>query len=407
MTAERSRYEWLGDAYAAELAAHGVGAAMLTHKWQPADLLDPHSDLDIRVLLSEPPDDWEEWNHRLAAAHTATVRQAEDHRRLLEHPPGFAFTLEEADGRFVSAPELATWSLISGNARELQRWKSRAQMAPWGPSDERFYRALLHARLGGRYRLAADSTDNVLGDLTAYRRHCVAWHYLAPCWFAASALATRTRCPGKTAALTQWRPEGLAGYAELFLHHAAERPRGPRHLLRTAHVALEAALRRIPAEGCRTGAGAEPARSDWTMTAGMLRVRVARWLYYLDPPPGVATGYLIRREAKELSAAVRTLTAYAADGATPAQRLAARMTALVPTDPTTAATLRAALATWHRERATVQDFLSHTPERPTPEGQSPGSQIPDGHTPEQPATTRSPAPCPPSSRTPARTRPAS
>ncbi|NED88672.1 hypothetical protein G3I76_52425, partial [Streptomyces sp. SID11233] len=70
------------------------------------------------------------------------------------------------------------------------------------------------------------------------------------------------------------------------------------------HVALEAALRRIPADR-RTGAGTEPSRSDWTMTAGMLRVRVARWLYYLDPPPGVATGYLIRREAKELSAAVR------------------------------------------------------------------------------------------------------
>ncbi|MFD0427578.1 hypothetical protein ACFQ60_03440 [Streptomyces zhihengii] len=93
----------------------------------------------------------------------------------------------------------------------------------------------------------------------------------------------------------------------------------------------------------------------------MLRVRVARWLYYLDPPPGVATGYLIRREAKELRAAAHTLNALAADEATPAQRLAARMTALIPAGPTTAGTLRATLALWHRQKSTVQDFLSLTP----------------------------------------------
>ncbi|MBM9624008.1 hypothetical protein [Streptomyces zhihengii] len=359
-----SLYPVLGALYERELDAHGIGAMMLTHKWQPADLLAPHSDIDVRVLLSQPPTDWEEWNHRLAAAHTSAVGREISHRRLLEHPPGFAFTVAEADGRLVSAPELATWSLISGSARDFQRWKSRAQMASWCDVDERFYRGILHGRLGGRYQLAADSTDNVAEDIVAYRRHCAAWHYMAPCWFAAAALATRTRCPGKTAALTQWRPDGLAGYAELFLGHAEDRPdarpRSPRHLLRTAHVALEAAMCRVPAAG-PAGQGEEHTRTDWVMTTGMLRVRVARWLYYLDPPPGVATGYLIRREAKELRAAAHTLNALAADEATPAQRLAARMTALIPAGPTTAGTLRATLALWHRQKSTVQDFLSLTP----------------------------------------------
>ncbi|MEV7277694.1 hypothetical protein [Streptomyces sp. NPDC093111] len=357
-------YMGLGALYERELDAHGVGAVMLTHKWQPADLLAPHSDIDVRVLLSQAPVDWEEWNHRLAAAHTAAVGREVSHRRLLEHPPGFAFTVAEADGRLVSAPELATWSLISGSAREFQRWKSRAQMAPWCEVDERFYRGILEGRLGGRYQLAADSTDNVVEDIAAYRRHCVAWHYLAPCWFAAAALATRTRCPGKTAALIQWRPDGLDGYADLFLRHAADgsdaRPRSPRHLLRTAHVALEAAMRRVP-EANRPAGQAEQARTDWVMTAGMLRVRVARWLYYLDPPPGVATNYLIRREAKELRAAAQTLNALAADEATPAQRLAARMAALIPTCPSTVGTLRATLSLWHRQKSAVQDFLSLAP----------------------------------------------
>ncbi|MBB1253467.1 hypothetical protein H3146_08795 [Streptomyces sp. OF3] len=358
-------YSRLGALYERELEARSVGAVMLTHKWQATDLLAPHSDLDVRVLLPKAPADWEEWNHRLAAAHTDAVSRDLSHRRLLEHPPGFAFTVEEANGRLVAAPELATWSLISGSVRDFQRWKSRAQMASWCDGDERFYRAILHGRLGGRYQLAADSPDNVVENIAAYRRHCVVWHYLAPCWFAAAALATRTRCPGKTAALTQWRPTGLDGYAELFLGHADDRtdtrPRSASHLLRTAHVALETAMRRVPEGGRLADHLEEHARTDWVMTAGMLRVRVARWLYYLSPPPGVATEYLIRREAKELRAAARTLTVLAAKRATPAQRLAARMAALIPTGPTTAGTLHATLALWHREKSTVQDFLSLAP----------------------------------------------
>ncbi|MBV2356428.1 hypothetical protein KUM39_18930 [Streptomyces sp. J2-1] len=361
-----SLYSGLGSLYERELDSHGVGTEMLTHKWQPADLLAPHSDMDVRVLLSQAPADWEEWNHRLAAAHTAAVGREAVHRRLLEHPPGFAFTVAEADGRLVSAPELATWSLMSGSARDFQRWKSRAQMASWCEVDERFYQGILQTRLGGRYRLAADSTDNVLEDIAAYQRHCVAWHYLAPCWFAAAALATRTRCPGKTAALTQWRPDGLDGYAELFLRHAEDRPdarpRSARHLLRAAHVALEAAMRRVPDPGRPVGQAEGHARTDWVMTAGMLRVRVARWLYYLDPPPGVATEYLIRRETKELHSAARTLHALAEDETTPSRRLAARMASLIPDGPTTAGTLRAALAHWHRRKSTVQDFLSLSPD---------------------------------------------
>ncbi|MFJ4969090.1 hypothetical protein [Streptomyces sp. NPDC088755] len=166
-------YLELGALYERELDAHGVGAVMLTHKWQPADLLAPHSDIDVRVLLPQAPADWEEWNHRLALAHAAAVGREVSHRRLLEHPPGFAFTVAEADARLVSAPELATWSLISGSSRDFQHWKSRAQMAPWCDTDERFYRGILQGRLGGRYQPAADSTDNVVEDIAAYRRHCV------------------------------------------------------------------------------------------------------------------------------------------------------------------------------------------------------------------------------------------
>ncbi|MDT3395790.1 hypothetical protein RKE29_03870 [Streptomyces sp. B1866] len=317
--------------------------------------------------LHSAPADWHEWNERLAAAHTAAVARDPANRRLLEHPPGYAFTVSEVDRRRVSPPELATWTLISGHQRTFHRWKSHAQMVPWSSLDERFYCAILDARLHGRYRLTDDHADNVARDLPGYQRHCVAWHYLAPCWFAAAALATRTRCPGKSAALAQWRPAGLEPYAESFLRHASgaaqdATPHEPPHeLLATAHRALDAALRHVP-----TGADTPPPAEEtaesrsvaWTMAVGMLRVRMARWLYYLDPPADTATGYLIAREAKELRAAASLLRSLAGDEATAGQRLTARMADLLPTEPTTPVVLRRTLTAWRRHRHLVEDFLS-------------------------------------------------
>ncbi|WP_250850961.1 hypothetical protein [Streptomyces malaysiensis] len=366
-TASMPLYDDLGALYTRDLTHHGIQTAMLTHKWQRSDLLAPHSDLDIRVLLDEPPADWLEWNHRLAAAHSAAVNRSPSNRRLLEHPPGFAFTLSEVHRRRVSPPELATWTLIHGHAPTLQRWKSHTQMAPWSRTDERFYRAILDARLDGRYQLSADSTDYVTADLPGYRRHCIAWHYLAPCWFAAAALATRTRCPGKSAALRQWRPSGLERYAERFLHYvhidqAGTAGRAPaiRDMLRAADRAVNAAMRHIPTpEASEELAEAEDSRAvAWTMTAAMLRVRVARWLYYLDPPPGVVTEYLIAREAKELRAAAEVLHSMATEAITPEQRLATHMIRLLPTSPTTPAVLCEALISWNRDRALVEDLLT-------------------------------------------------
>jgi hypothetical protein len=90
----------------------------------------------------------------------------------------------------------------------------------------------------------------------------------------------------------------------------------------------------------------------------MLRVRIARWLYYLDPPPTVATGYLIAREAKELRGAASVLRSLAADGETSEQRLAARMADLLPTGPTTPDVLRDTIAAWDRHHSVVEDFLT-------------------------------------------------
>ncbi|MFI7449628.1 hypothetical protein ACIBQX_19175 [Nonomuraea sp. NPDC049714] len=355
LSVKASPYTQLGVTYERELSVQGISPAMLAHKWQPADLLAPHSDLDIRILLAHPPQDWWEWNHRLAAAHTAVVSQRIVNRRVLEHPPGFAFMVPEVDQRRVSPAELATWSLISGHPRTFHRWKAQAQMAPWSRTDEVFYRSILNARVDGRYRLSADSTANVHIDLPGYRRHCILWHYLAPCWFAIASLATRTRCPGKFAALAQWHPPDLEHYGRAFARLARNHREQPlTDLLHQTHAAVTAAMRHLPAA---TGTG-EALRSSCTMTAGMLRVRVARWVYYLDPPVDTATAYLVRREARELQTAAAALRAFAADQDTQEQRQAARMADLLPAGPTTERVLRDTLTVWRRHRTLVEDFLN-------------------------------------------------
>ncbi|WP_328549908.1 hypothetical protein [Streptomyces sp. NBC_00366] len=362
MTTARSTasYALLGVVYAEQLAAQDVTASMLTHKWEAGDLIAPHSDIDIRVILDRAPDSWWEWNERLATAHHQAVLLDPAHSRLLEHPPGFAFTADELDRNQVSPAEISTWSVVTGSAATLGRWQSRARMMPWSRADERFYRGILDARIGGRYRLDKDSTDNVRDDLDGYRRHCIAWHYVAPCWFASAALATRTRCPGKTAALNQWHPGELEALAEEFLRVSAassEPEPSPTRLLRSAHVTVDAVLRRTPhprplPEESETGAAA------WTTTAGMLRVRVARWIYYLDPPPETVTGYLIAREEKELRSARNTLTRLADRASGDDALLVKAMSELLPPGPTTASTLHDLLALWSRHRSVVEDFLS-------------------------------------------------
>ncbi|MDT0467626.1 hypothetical protein [Streptomyces gibsoniae] len=355
-----SSYAQLGVVYAEQLAAQGVTASILTHKWQVGDLIAPHSDIDIRVILDQTPDSWWEWNERLAAAHHRAVAMDPAHSRLLEHPPGFAFTADELDRNQVSPAEISTWSLVTGNAATLRRWQSSAQMLPWSRADERFYRGILDARIGGRYQLDKDSTDNVHHDLDGYRRHCVAWHYVAPCWFATAALATRTRCPGKTAALTQWHPGELESHAERFLRLSAttsDPGLSPTQLLRTAHITVDAVLRRTPPP--RPLQEAVDAKSAaWTTAAGMLRVRVARWIYYLNPPPETVTGYLIAREQKELRSARNTLTRLADLTSGDNALLVKAMTELLPPGPTTASTLHDLLVLWGRHRSVVDDFLS-------------------------------------------------
>lgn len=274
----------------------GTGT-LLAHKWERPDLIWPHSDVDLRCRLDRAPDSWLDYNDALAESHLETASAEPAAKRALEHPPGFAYTAAEIDTGLVRPAEAAAWTPIGNHPAPSAR-------GSWSLDDDLYYRALLAGRWHGRYRLAADPADNIVGDATAYRSHCLVWHFLAPCAVAAHALTTRTRPTGKRAAVAALNDPAITRLADLTSDDYQSAP-GPQALHEAIRAALAPLVQRAlvqPLAPARTGDGFR----QLAAAIALLRVRPARFRYYLEAPTPIATDYLIVREAKEL-AAVRTV----------------------------------------------------------------------------------------------------
>jgi hypothetical protein len=191
-------------------------------------------------------------------------------------------------------------------------------------------------------------------DADRYSAHCVSWHYLAPVVFAAASLHTRRRLSGKTEALHAYPAEAVAEFLSLARNGYRDAP-APADLLRRAHLAI-AALPALP-ETARAAHGA-PTRAEVASAVGVLRCRIARYSYYLTPPPSAETGYLIDRETKDLHGAIRTFRAACPSLPTPLRALAERFLELVPPPPTTRQSLRQFLDNAAAEPNLIQHLFS-------------------------------------------------
>lgn len=361
-TSGRDRYADLGAAYRRLLAERLDAPVVLTKKWQPADLVWPHSDIDLRVIVSSPPADWLSFNDTMTAVHRELVNADPIHRRVLEHPTGWVYLQAEVDQQLVPPAELVTWNSCHPDDEDaLAAWTRNAEQTPWSEADERFYRGILTSRLNGAYRLELDSGDNVVLDRATYPAHCVAWHYLAPVVFAAASLRARHRYHGKTDAL------GVSDVPEVrrFLTMARSAyQEAPAAEVLLDHTDRVIATLSLPANVPKPGSSVTPA--EVVSAIGVLRCRAARYRYYLDPPPGAVTGYLIDRETKDFHGAVRTLQT-GLDMLPPAvQVLAQRFLALAPPPPTTRDSLRRFLDDLVRHADLVNDFFSSDLAAPLP-----------------------------------------
>jgi hypothetical protein len=329
-------YPVIEERYGQLLASRLGIAVVVTKKWQNTDLVWPHSDIDLRIIVDEPPADWISFNEQLAQLQRELVTADPILRRVLEHPPGWVFLRREVDAGLVPAAEVATWSHSFGDHAAVDQWRKQALARPWGIEDDRFYRGIIAARADGAYRLEADSADNVVLDAERYGAHCVSWHYLAPVVFAAASLQTLRRLSGKTEALQAHPTAAITEFLSLARNGYRDAPT-PAALLRQAHRAI--ADLPAPPEPAQS-ADSTPTRAEVVSAVGVLRCRIARYSYYLAPPPSAETGYLIDRETKDLHGAIRTLRATCPTLPTPLRTLTERFLELVPPPPTTRRSLR-------------------------------------------------------------------
>lgn len=319
------------------LLAERLGrVVVVTKKWQDTDLVWPHSDLDLRLIVDEPPADWIGFNEQLAQVQRDLVTADPVLRRVLEHPPGWVFLRREVDASAVPPAEVVTWSHSFGDPAAVNWWRKEALAQPWSAEDDRFYRGIIAARVDGAYRLEADSADNVVLEADRYGAHCVSWHYLAPVVFAAASVHVRRRLSGKTEALHASASPAVAQFLSLARNSYREAP-APAVLLRQAHRTIEA-LPALP-ETALPSDGA-PTRAEVASAMGVLRCRIARYSYYLAPPPSAETGYLIHRETKDLHGAIRILRAACPTLPASLRALVERFLRLVPAPPTTRQSLR-------------------------------------------------------------------
>jgi hypothetical protein len=329
-------------------------SVIVTKKWQDVDLVWPHSDVDLRIILDGPPSDWIQFNGTLAQIQRELVTGAPVLRRILEHPPGWIFLRRELEAGLVPAAEVATWSHCFGDADAVQRWLAAARSRPWSEEDERFYAAIIGARIGGRYRLETDAADNVVCEAERYEAHCISWHYVAPVVFAAASLGCRCRLAGKFAALRVHRFTDIADLLSMARRGYRDAP-NRLLLMARADRAVDAVLRPLRYAGSHTG---EPSWAEIVSAVGTMRCRISRYLYYLSPPTRVATGYLIERETKDLHGAARILAAALPRTAEPLRSQIQRFLELVPPPPTTGRSMRKLLDAILSEPGLTQDFFS-------------------------------------------------
>ena len=275
---------------------------LLAKKWQDEDLRWSHSDLDFRIIVTGRDIDWAQLNIACYESHFNLVFSDPLLKRVLEHTAGYVFTDEEVSQRLLPASEALTWSWSHGCQSSLLEWRQDYENSHWQDADEKFYQSVIESRLGCFY-LEKDSADNVSVNVRDYQLHCLCWHYFISVRFAQLALKERRFFNGKNAVLMSDQDTKRFADSLLISNHVDNH-----ELLKKIEQYLYACVPQTINESNQQKSVIT--RTDVVKALGMLRCRPMRYLYYLRPPAGVVTDYLIEREWSEICYIVRVLSAF-------------------------------------------------------------------------------------------------
>lgn len=174
-------------------------------KWQPEDVIEGYSDLDIRVVV-DSVDVAELLNidSSFGRVYARIINGSVIKARTFEHTPNI-ITKKEMMSGLGNRNEIATWSLLDGDAGEYNSDKRIYTDQPFDAFDITYYRKILSSK--EKYSLKNELIyPHKIAD--EFKRYCVCWRFYATSLYAFSSLLLRIRIAGKC--------EGLHRIIKLF-----------------------------------------------------------------------------------------------------------------------------------------------------------------------------------------------
>lgn len=279
-------YKDILDEYYCELKRNLGDDISLFIKWKTDDFVYPFSDVDMRIILNDYGS-ITDTNHILYEIHKKMVVKVPFGARILEHPYGFLyFTSDAANGTFVP-DDIKRCSFVNGNPGYLEELKKVAGACSMSTS-------YISRILDNRFGKYSTNNEYIFKDYSyqkQYSTYCLLWHYYIPCVYAFECLKANQVYDTKI---------NLKWYNNDYLKQIIiDYQEG-----NIRNYSNETILRQITNEiECMQVNNHCFEKNDYSINEAicMLRIRICRILYYLNPPSDVNTDYLIRRELKELS----------------------------------------------------------------------------------------------------------
>ena len=279
-------YRDIVDEYYWELKQNLGDDISLFIKWKTDDFVFPFSDVDMRIILNDYGS-ITDTNYILYEIHKKMVAKVPFGARILEHPYGFLYFTNDASKGILVPDDIKRCSFANGNPRYFEELKKAA--GAYSMSTSYISRILDHRF--GKYNTNNEYVFKDYSYQKQYSTYCLLWHYYIPCVYAFECLKAAQVYDTKIN--LEWYNNDylkqiIIDYQEGFIRDYSN----------------EIVLREISNEiECLQTTSSYFEKNDYSINEAicMLRIRICRILYYLNPPSDVNTDYLIRRELKELS----------------------------------------------------------------------------------------------------------
>ena len=259
---------------------------LITKKWNNNDYVYPFSDIDYRLVVEDGTDLFR-LNEQLYEVHYKCASEIRYGTRILEHPPGFIYYQNELKNLSINRDIFCRDSYLSGDKRLFDDTYFRIDTSLVDSFQvyEAFKQRVNNFSLKYEYK----SYDSEL--MQFYEKYCVIWHYYLPCIYFLNVLKDRRTYNQKINEC--WYSEPFLTLIDDF-RNKKEPSRDMKGLIKLVDDELNIIMKN------KLYFKLNYEKKDNNDVLFMLRTRMARILYYLNPPSACNTLYLQERECKEL-----------------------------------------------------------------------------------------------------------